>query len=114
LDQERAARTEAEAARERLGYLAKATEVLGSSLDYRYTLQQLATTAVPGLADWCAVDVLDERGELRLVAIAHVDPNKVEIARRLREEYPQDPDAPNGTWAVIRSEARRAASSAAK
>jgi PAS domain S-box-containing protein len=103
LEQERAARRDAEVARERLAFLADASDVLNSSLDYTLSLQQLADTAVPRLGDWCAVDVLDERGDLNLVAVAHVDPNKVEFAKRLRESNPPDPDAPYSSWAAIKS-----------
>ena len=103
LEQERVARRDAETARERLAFLADASEVLNSSLDYTLTLQQLADTAIPRLGDWCAVDVLDERGELNLVAMAHADPGKVEFAKRLREANPPNPDAPYTSWAAIKT-----------
>ena len=35
-----------------------------SSLDYETTLERVAWLAVPALADWCLVDVLDEDGEI--------------------------------------------------
>ena len=63
----------------------------------------MAQLAVPGLADWCAIELPDERGRLEQVALAHVDPDKVAIGRALRERYPPDPDAPTGTHAVMRS-----------
>ena len=65
--------------------------MLGSSLDYEETLQRVARLAVPRLADWCAVELPDERGELEQVALAHVDPALVETARALRERYPPRP-----------------------
>ena len=34
------------------------------------------------------------------LAVAHVDPAKVQLARELAERYPADPDAPNGAWSV--------------
>ena len=48
----------------------------------------------PTIADWCAVDIVGERGALHRLAVAHVDPAKVELARTLQERYPADPDAP--------------------
>ncbi|MFL5514861.1 MAG: ATP-binding protein [Gemmatimonadales bacterium] len=90
---ERAARHNAEEAGERLAFLAQASEVLGSSLDYKTTLATVARLAVPRLADWCAVDVMDD-GRLRRLAIAHTDPARAdevwEMSRRYAE-LPADP-----------------------
>ncbi|MCU1280727.1 MAG: Sensory box histidine kinase, partial [bacterium] len=83
-------------------FLADATAVLGSSLDYGVTLQTLADLVVPRFADWCAVDVL-ERGQLRQVAVAHVDPAKVEYAHELQRRWPPDPNASTGSPNVLRT-----------
>jgi PAS domain S-box-containing protein len=83
-------------------YLSRATEVLSESLDYSATMAQLARLLVPELADWCVVDVLQD-GELRNLAVAHVDPAKVDLARELRMRYPPPRDAPFGMAAVTRS-----------
>ena len=56
--------------------------------------------AVPAMADWCAVDVLDSAGTPRPLVVAHVDPAKVELARQLRLRYPADPNAPTGVARV--------------
>jgi len=88
---------------EALRFLAEAGEVLSSSLDYRDTLSRVARLAVPGLADWCAVDVLAEDGTLERLAVAHQDPEKVALAHELRRHYPPDPDAPQGALQVLRS-----------
>ncbi|MEA2137276.1 MAG: hypothetical protein QOG56_426, partial [Solirubrobacteraceae bacterium] len=82
--------------------LARAGKLLASSLDYERTLQQIAELAVPELADWCAVSMPDGRGHVRTVAAAHVDPDKVALARRLGERYPARADAPSGVAAAIR------------
>ena len=50
---------------------------------------------VPTFADWCAIDVVED-GRLQRVAVAHVDPEKVQLARSLEERYPSNPDAPRG------------------
>ena len=57
---------------------------------------------VPTFADWCAIDVVED-GRLQRVAVAHVDPEKVQLARSLEERYPSNPDAPRGTWHVLRT-----------
>ena len=79
--------------------LARAGELLSSSLDYERTLQQVAELAVPELADWCAVSLPDGRGFIRAVAVAHADPEKVAFARRIGERYPTRVDAPGGRGA---------------
>ncbi|HET9455816.1 MAG TPA: PAS domain S-box protein, partial [Candidatus Limnocylindrales bacterium] len=95
--------SEARQAREARQFLANATEVLGSSLDYEETIRRAADLAVPAIADWCAVDILDENGAPRRIAVAHSDPEKVALAHRVHEEYPPDPDATRGVAAVIRT-----------
>jgi PAS domain S-box-containing protein len=100
---EREARNEAEGARERLTFLAEASAALSSSLDHARTLAKVARLAVPRLADWCSVDVLEEDGTIHQLAVAHVDPKKVRLARQLRRRFPPDPDARTGVPGVIRS-----------
>ena len=96
------ARAEAERANDRLAFLAEASEILSKSLDYRKTLSELTSLTVPRLADWCSVDLMDD-GTITLVAVAHVDPSKVQLARDLRRRFPPDPDAPTGVPNVIRT-----------
>ncbi|HVG43619.1 MAG TPA: MHYT domain-containing protein [Longimicrobium sp.] len=84
-------------------FLAEASRVLASSLDYETTLKAVARLAVPELADWCAVDLLAEGGRVQRVAVEHPDPARVELAQRLEERYPSDPGAAHGLSAVLRS-----------
>lgn len=70
----------------RLAFLAEVSTSLGQSLDVDETLQQLADLAVPWLADWCTIDVLDQ-DELRLAAVAHADPDWTDTVWRLRQHY---------------------------
>jgi len=84
-------------------YLANASDILNRSLEYEETLRELAQLVVPELADWCAVDILGERGMLERVAVAHVDPERVRFAQRLHERYPPDPNASTGIYAVLRT-----------
>jgi serine phosphatase RsbU (regulator of sigma subunit) len=86
----------------KLAFLAEAATELASSLDYQVTLGNVARLAVPTFADWCAIDVVDD-GRLRRLAVAHVDPAKVELAHQLAERYPPDPDGPHGAWHVLRT-----------
>lgn len=84
-------------------YLARATEVLASSLDYERTLAELARLVVPELADWCAVDMAGPGGHPQRLAVVHVDPDKVRLAHELHARYPVDPSAPTGVPRVLRT-----------
>jgi PAS domain S-box-containing protein len=84
-------------------FLSDATKLLASSLEYEDTLQAVAQAAVPQIADWCAVDLVDRDGAITHVALAHVEPAKHAIATELRERYPQPPDAPVGVPQVART-----------
>ena len=90
-------RWQAEAAQaelhERLAFLAEASHVLAASLDMEETMGRLASLVIPGLADWCAVHLLDESGDLVPLAIAHADRAKVAALQIVMEKYP----APEGT-----------------
>ena len=58
-------------------FLAEASAVLDSSLEYDTTLRTVARLAVPTVADYCLIDIVDEQvGEVRRVAAAHADPTK--------------------------------------
>src|ERR687885_749943 len=84
-------------------FLSEAGATLSSSLDYRTTLASVARLAVPRLADWCAVDIVEEDGSLERLAVEHEDPQKVQLARELQERYPPDPEASRGVRRVVRS-----------
>lgn len=88
---------------ENLDFLAQASTILSSSLDYETTLAQVARLGVPRIADWCAVDMRTEGGDIKRLAVAHVDPEKVEWARELNRMNPPDPDAPTGVPHVLRT-----------
>ena len=68
------ARLQAEEAGRRASFLAEASRVLAASLDYEATLRSVARVAIPYLADYVLVDVLEARGRLRRLAAAHPDP----------------------------------------
>ena len=88
---------------DRQRFLAEASELLASSLDAETALDQLAALAVRHIADWCGVEMVDERGGLHSMVVAHADEAKVELARQLRERYPVDPLSETGVPNVIRT-----------
>jgi PAS domain S-box-containing protein len=87
----------------RRAFLAHATEDLINAADYHDALARIASLAVPRLADWATVDVIDASGALKQLAVAHIDPAKVQLAHELAERYPDDLDAPNGVPKVLRT-----------
>jgi PAS domain S-box-containing protein len=95
--------TESKRREEAQRFLAEVGATLSSSLDYRATLASVARLAVPRLADWCAVDIVEEDGSLERLAVEHEDPQKVQLAHELQERYPPDPEAPQGLLRVLRS-----------
>jgi serine phosphatase RsbU (regulator of sigma subunit)/PAS domain-containing protein len=82
-------------------FLAEASRVLAGSLDVQETLGAVARLAVPEIADWCAVDLADG-DEIRRVAVAHVDPARIELARELQRRYPPNPHSNAGVYGVLR------------
>src|SRR3954471_22118632 len=85
-----------ERALERTQLLADVSALLDESLDYDETLAAVADLAVRRIADWCSIDMVDEERGLRNVAVAHVEPEKVTLARELQRRYPPDLEAPTG------------------
>jgi GAF domain-containing protein/anti-sigma regulatory factor (Ser/Thr protein kinase) len=83
--------------------LAEAGRLLSRNPDFDAALQQVAELTVPALADWCAIDLPNPGGYVGLAAIAHLDPGKVELARRLRTRHPVHADDEGAVATVIRS-----------
>ena len=88
LNSEKHARAAAELAQRRLTFLARASDVLHSSLAYEETFRALLDLIVPELATYCVIDVVDEAGVFRRLHVVHADPAKRELAARLLS-YPR-------------------------
>ena len=80
---ERRARSEADAARQRILLLAEATTLLSATLDVEESLDRLVSLVVPLLSDWAVVSVVEPDNSIRVRAMKHRDGNKT----RLLEEY---------------------------
>ena len=83
-----------------LSLLADAGAILGGSVDYQETLNELARLVVSELADWCVVDIVEPESGVRRVAVAHVDPEKVRLAEEVQRRYPTD-DTETGAVARV-------------
>lgn len=85
-----------------LTYLAEASKILSSSLDYKTTLKNVVKLAVPKIADWASIDILTD-DKLEQLAIAHVNPQKVKWAKELRKKNPVDLQSDTGLAKVLRT-----------
>ena len=86
----------------RLSFLAEASEILASSLDYEATLQRVAQLAVPHIADWCTVHIIENDVPTRLV-VAHNDPAQLAVAKEYSLQYPEQIVPDRGLGAVLRT-----------
>ncbi len=78
-----------------LRVIARVGTALVMSVELDEMLQRLAEAVVPGLADWCLIDLVDlESRAVRRAAAAHADPGKAGILRDMLERYPPDLDRP--------------------
>lgn len=85
---------------QRLSFLAEASSILASSLDYETTLDKVAHLAVPHIADWCTVHILENGVPNRLV-VAHADPAMLELAEAYSTRYPEVLDPARGLGKVL-------------
>jgi PAS domain S-box-containing protein len=83
-------------------FLADVNVALSSSLEYEQTLVTLARLVVQNIADWCAVDVMDEQGQLSRLKVASADPDQAALCTVL-EQMPPDRDLPHLMRSVIES-----------
>jgi PAS domain S-box-containing protein len=103
LAREQLARAEAVAARRRLALLASVGPVLYSALDYGARMERIARLAVPELADWCLVDIIEEDGSVDQIAAAHADPAREGLLRELLTHRRFGEDAPGTVAQVLRT-----------
>ncbi len=84
-------------------FTAGVSAALADLTDAVSTLQKVAGLSVPAFTDWCTVDVADEDGRPRRVAVMHADPAKLRAYRDLIEHYPPRTDDPHGILHVLRT-----------
>src|SRR5437762_2324594 len=83
LSREQAARAEAENSQRRAAFLAEASRVLSASFDYETTLAALVRLAVPAIADYCALDIVEAEDRFERIGEAHADPDKSQLLREV-------------------------------
>src|SRR4051812_14709336 len=100
---EQAARAQAEARQERLGFLADASSVLSGSLEHEETFQNLARLIVQRLADFCLIHASDGNGPLQQVAVAFLEPGETAVVKNVADKYPKSAAASNSSDHVFRT-----------
>jgi serine phosphatase RsbU (regulator of sigma subunit) len=83
--------------------LANSGRILASSLDYEQTLRNVAHVAVPDLADWCVVELLDEHLRRQTVVAAHRRAEQDSLVAQLRGFEPEQVRPESTTARVFRT-----------
>ena len=58
---------------DKLRFMLESAKILSMEVDFRTWLLEKAKLTVPSLADWCAIDILNEYGSLERIAVIHQD-----------------------------------------
>jgi PAS domain S-box-containing protein len=81
-------------------FLDEVSVALSTSIEYEQTLANLVRLVVQNFADWSAVDVLNEDGQLSRLKVASADPAQAALCAVL-EQMPPDRDLPHIARSVI-------------
>ncbi len=101
--EQREAEAKLAAAHRRDALMARAGQLLSTALSVRETAELVAHLAVPEIADWCFVELVNESGGIDRVSYLHRDESKTHWLAEYDRRYPLDPDAPVGSPKVIRT-----------
>ncbi len=71
-----------------LRFLADVGSAIGRSLDWEATFPEIARLVAGTMADWCAIELLEDDGSVHLAAFAHSDPDKQRLGEELVRKYP--------------------------
>src|SRR5438309_2076062 len=66
--------------------------IVESTVDAEKMLAEVTRLVVPRMADWAAVDVVDEHYTFRRLGVAHVRPGGDDLLRELHANYPLRPN----------------------
>jgi PAS domain S-box-containing protein len=83
--------------------LAEVGRLLTLSLDYQATLAGICGLAVPALADWCSLELINDAGEVEYLEAGHADPARIDLVYEYRRTYPPRPDDRSGMMKVLRT-----------
>ena len=89
-------------AQQQTEFVARMAEVVSRSVDYDAKLKGLVELAVPAIADWAALDVVEPDGRLRRLAVAHASVGESQLDDEVRRRH-EDPITPCNARQVIRT-----------
>jgi PAS domain S-box-containing protein len=84
-------------------FFARVSRRLASSLNHKKTLLSIADLAIPDIADWCAIELVNEAGTAELAALKHKDPKQEAIFKKYIEKQHAFAGNTNAALRVIES-----------
>lgn len=94
--------TERKQTENNLNFLLQVSRILESSLDYKKTLTTAANLAIPRLADWCTIIILEE-DKIQRLTTTHKDINKVKAMMKISDYFLSVPGIEHGAMHAIRT-----------
>ncbi len=88
---------------DRLRFMLASAKILSTKVDFRTWLLEKAKLTVPTLADWCAIDVLNESGGLERIAVIHQDQKMTDYLFEFEKRFPTTEKNSSDLYAVIRT-----------
>jgi signal transduction histidine kinase len=85
-------------------YMVRASQLFSTSLDVDDILSELAKLVVPWLGDWCAIDLAERDGTIRLAASHHGEAAIADRVRSLLEHRPPAPDHPSDMQTTLKTQ----------
>lgn len=93
--------TERKRAEERQKFLEHATKILGASIEYETTLKNLGKLIIPELADYCRIVIVDDKKEIKEIAVNHIDSKKLPLVRELYNAYKDEKTNNSGVGRLL-------------
>ncbi|MEO8061825.1 MAG: ATP-binding protein [Pseudomonadota bacterium] len=81
-------------------FLAAVGAILATTLDTRQLLHNIARVALAEFGDFCAIEFVDERGDLRRISVTTSDPAKKQFAEAL-QNFPVDRTRPHMSSSIV-------------
>ncbi len=88
---------------DRLQFMLGSAKILSKKIDFRTWLLEKAKLTVPSLADWCAIDVLNEHGGLERIAVIHQDSKMTDYLFEFEKRFPTTEKNSADLYTVIRT-----------
>ena len=88
---------------DKLRFMLESAKILSTKVDFRTWLLEKAKLTVPSLADWCAIDVLNEQGQLKRIAVIHQDQKMTDYLFEFEKRFPTTEKNSADLYAAIKT-----------